>query len=360
MKPVRKTMNTPAPPKLGNVIDVDPAWVAKVTEAALEPELPIVDPHHHLWQRAGNDYMFHDLLADTRTGHKRRRHGVRRLPFDVSQGRPTGAALRRRDRIRQTAWRRCAPSGLYGDLRACAAIVSHVDLRLGAKAGAAFDAQIAAGNGRFIGIRYQTGLDKDPRNPPDPHQPDARPDGRQDLAGKVFRELDKRGLAFDSWTYHPQLAEVGDLAAAFPNTQIVLDHVGGPLGYASYASRHDEVFATWKKSMAELARRPNITVKVGRARHGDGLVRFLPAAVAAQLADAGRRLQALGRDLHRAVSAPIAACFESNFPVDKITSGYGVLWNAFKRLSAKASAAEKTALFSGTAARVYKLDLSTR
>ena len=49
--------------------------------------------------------------------------------------------------------------------------------------------------------------------------------------------------------------------------------------------------------------------------------------------------------------------FESNFPVDKITSGYGVLWNAFKRLAAKASADEKTALFSGTAARVYKLAL---
>ena len=94
-------MNTPTPTPLGNVIAVDNAWVAKVTEEALEPGLPIVDPHHHLWQRAGNDYMFHDLLADTRTGHNIVGHGVRRLPFDVSQGRPGGAALYRRDRIRQ-------------------------------------------------------------------------------------------------------------------------------------------------------------------------------------------------------------------------------------------------------------------
>jgi L-fuconolactonase len=236
--------------------------------------------------------------------------------------------------------------------------VSHVDLRLGAKAGAVFDAQIAAGNGRFIGIRYQTGLDKDPgiratRTNPTPGL----------MADKTwregFRELDKRDLTFDSWTYHPQLAEVGDLAAAFPNTQIVLDHVGGPLGYASYASRHDEVFATWKKSMAELARRPNVTVKVGGLGMAMGWFDFYqrPSPPSSQmLADAFKPwvetcIELFGAD---------RCMFESNFPVDKITSGYGVLWNAFKRLAAKASAAEKTALFSGTAARVYKLDLSTR
>jgi L-fuconolactonase len=350
-------MNTPAPPTLGNVIDVDPAWVAKVTEEALEPSLPIVDPHHHLWQRAGNDYMFHDLLADTRTGH----NIVATVFVDChSMYRKAGPPELRcvgETEFANGVAAMCA-SGLYGGLRACSAIVSHVDLRLGAKAGAVFDAQIAAGNGRFIGIRYQTGLDKDPgiratRTNPTPGL----------MADKTwregFRELDKRGLTFDSWTYHPQLAEVGDLAAAFPNTQIVLDHVGGPLGYASYASRHDEVFATWKKSMAELARRPNVTVKVGGLGMAMGWFDFYqrPSPPSSQmLADAFKPwvetcIELFGAD---------RCMFESNFPVDKITSGYGVLWNAFKRLAAKASAAEKTALFSGTAARVYKLDLSTR
>ena len=145
-------MATPSP-SLGNVIAVDNAWVAKVTEAALEPELPIVDPHHHLWQRPGNDYLFHDLLADTRTGH----NIVATVFVDChSMYRKDGPAELRC--VGETEFANgvaaMSASGLYGNLCACAAIVSHVDLRLGARAGAVFDAQIAAGNGRFVGIRY--------------------------------------------------------------------------------------------------------------------------------------------------------------------------------------------------------------
>ena len=151
-------MNTPAPASLGNVIAVDNAWVAKGTEEALEPALPIVDPHHHLWQRPGNDYMFPDLLADTETDH----NIVATVFVDChSMYRKAGPPELRC--IGETEFANgvaaMSASGIYGNLRACAAIVSHVDLRLGAKAGAVFDAQIAAGNGRFIGIRYQTGLD---------------------------------------------------------------------------------------------------------------------------------------------------------------------------------------------------------
>ena len=254
-------MTTPTAPALGNVVPVDLAWVAKVTEEALDPTLPIVDPHHHLWQRADNDYMFHDLLADTRTGH----NIVATVFVDChSMYRKEGPAELRC--VGETEFANgvaaMSASGIYGDLRACAKIVSHVDLRLGAKAGAVFDAQIAAGNGRFVGIRYQTGLDKDPGIRATRTNP--TPGLMADATWRAgFRELARRDLTFDAWAYHPQLAEVGDLAAAFPDTQIVLDHIGGPLGYASYAGRHAEVFATWKKSMAELARRPNVSVKVG-------------------------------------------------------------------------------------------------
>lgn len=340
--------------KLGNVIAPNLEWVAKVTEEALEPALPIVDPHHHLWQRTGNDYMFHDLLADTQTGH----NIVATVFVDChSMYRKDGPAELRC--LGETEFANgvaaMSASGLYGNLRACAGIVSHVDLRLGAKAGAVFDAQIAAGNGRFRGIRYQTGLDKDPgiratrTNPTPGLMADA-------TWREGFRELDRRGLTFDSWAYHPQIGEVADLASAFPNTQIVLDHVGGPLGYASYASRHDEVFVTWKKSMTELARRPNVTVKVGGLGMAMGWFDFYERPVppgSEELAKAFKpwvetTVEIFGAD---------RCMFESNFPVDKITSGYGVLWNAFKRLAAGASAAEKTALFSGTAARVYKLAL---
>ena len=344
-----------APAELGNVMVPDLAWVAKVSEPALEPDLPIVDPHHHLWQRTGNDYLFHDLLADTQTGHNivgtvfvdchsmYRKEGPAELRCTGETEFANGVAA-------------MSASGIYGNLRACKGIVSHVDLRLGAKAGPVFDAQIAAGNGRFKGIRYQTGWDADPgiRN--------SRTDPTAELTRdrtwrEGFVELARRDLTFDAWAYHPQLAEVGDLAAAFPNTQIVLDHVGGPLGYASYASRHEEVFATWKKSMAELARRPNVTVKVGGMGMAMGWYEFYkrPAPPSSQ-------------EMTQAFKPWVETCielfgaercmFESNFPVDKITSGYGVLWNAFKRLAAKASPAEKTALFSGTAARVYRIALA--
>ena len=293
-------MNTPAPPKLGNVIDVDPAWVARVTEEALEPALPIVDPHHHLWQRAGNDYMFHDLLADTQTGH----NIVATVFVDChsmyrKEGPPELRCVGETEFANGVA--AMSASGLYGNLRACAGIVSHVDLRLGAKAGAVFDAQIAAGNGRFIGIRYQTGLDKDPGIRPTRTNPTPGL-----MADKTWREgfARARPSAASPSTpglYHPQLAEVADLAAAFPRHLDRPRPCRRPAGLRLLRQpprrglRHLEEVDGRAGAPAQRHR------EGGRARHGDGLVRFLPAAGAAQLADAGRRLQALGRDLHRAV-----------------------------------------------------------
>ena len=342
-------------PKLGNVIAPDLAWVATHSEPALEPDLPIVDPHHHLWQRAGNDYMFHDLLADTKTGH----NIVGTVFVDChSMYRKEGPAELRC--IGETEFANgvaaMSASGIYGNLRACAGIVSHVDLRLGSRAGAVFDAQIAAGNGRFKGIRYQTGWDADPgiRN----SRTDPTPELTRDKTWREgFKELARRDLTFDAWLYHPQLGEIAELADAFPGTSIVLDHIGGPLGYAGYAGRHDEVRSVWKKAMTELAKRPNINVKVGGLGMAMGWFDFYqrPAPPnSQQLAEAFRPWVETCIDLFGANRC----MFESNFPVDKITSGYGVLWNAFKRLAAKASASEKTALFSGTAARVYKLALT--
>jgi L-fuconolactonase len=342
-------------PALGNVIAPDPKWAAQTEEAALEPGLPIVDPHHHLWQRAGNDYLFHDLLADTQEGH----NVVATVFVDChSMYRKDGPAELRCTGETEFANGVAAmsASGLYGNLRACAGIVSHVDLRLGAKAGPVFDAQIAAGNGRFKGIRHQTGWDADPgiRN--------SRTDPTAELTRdktwrEGFRELAKRKLTFDAWLYHPQLGEIAELADAFPDTTIILNHVGGPLGYAGYASRHDEARAAWKKVMVELAKRRNIVVKVGGLGMAMGWFDFYQ-----------RPKPPGSEELAKGFKPWVETCvelfgadrcmFESNFPVDKITSGYGVLWNAFKRLAAGCSAAEKTALFSGTAARVYTLALA--
>jgi L-fuconolactonase len=339
---------------LGNVIAPDPKWVAQTKEEALEPALPIVDPHHHLWQRAGNDYLFHDLLADTQEGH----NVVATVFVDChSMYRKDGPAELRCTGETEFANGVAAmsASGLYGNLRACAGIVSHVDLRLGAKAGAVFDAQIAAGNGRFKGIRYQTGWDADPgiRN----SRTDPTPELTRDKTWREgFKELSHRKLTFDAWLYHPQLGEIAELADAFPETTIILDHVGGPLGYAGYSGRHDEVRASWKKVMTDLSKRRNIVLKVGGLGMAMGWFDFYqrPKPPGSEELAKGFKpwvetcIELFGAD---------RCMFESNFPVDKITTGYGVLWNAFKRLAAGCSATEKTALFSGTAARVYSLKL---
>jgi len=340
------------PPELGNVLPPDPEWAAQRPEPALEPGLPIIDPHHHLWDRPGNVYLLPDLLADTNSGHNivgtvyvdcranYRADGPRELA-------PVGETEFANGVAAMTA------SGQYGSIRACAGIVSYADLRLGARARDVLEAQMRAGNGRFRGIRYATGWDASEEirrthtNPP-----------KGLMADRTWREgfaqLAPLGLSFDAWLYHPQIGELADLAAAFPDTTIVLDHVGGPLGYGPYAARHDAAFADWQRAMAELARRPNVTVKLGGLGMAMGWFDFYRGAEppdSVTLAAAYRPWIEITIGLFGADRC----MFESNFPVDKISSGYGVLWNAFKRLAAGASAAERTALFSGTARRVYRL-----
>ena len=346
---------TNAQPRLGNsLMPPDPEWLAKVSEPALEPDLPIVDPHHHLWERGDMIYMYRDLLEDLRAGH----NVVATVFVDCrSMYRKEGPQEMRP--IGETEFvngvAAMFASGSYGAPRACAGIVSYADLRLGNRAREVLEAQMAAGNGRFRGIRYATGWDsheairRTHANPPQGLMADR-------TWREGFAQLGKLGLTFDAWLYHPQLGELADLAGAFPDTAIVLDHVGGPLGYGPYASRHAEEFAAWKAAMAGLAKRPNVAVKVGGLGMPMGWFDFYdrPSPPTSQmLADAFRPWVDTCIELFGAERC----MFESNFPVDKVTSSYAVLWNAFKRLAATASAAEKTALFSGTAARVYKLAL---
>jgi predicted TIM-barrel fold metal-dependent hydrolase len=244
-------------------------------------------------------------------------------------------------------------SGNYGKTRVAAGIVGAADLTLGDRVEPVLLAQLRAGGGRFRGVRHSAGWDPDPsignsRTDMQPHLY-ARPDFRAGLA-----RLSALGLSFDAWLYHPQLADVIELARAFPATPIVMGHVGGFLGYGPYAGKRDAEFAAWKRAMAELAQCRNVVVKLG------GMVN-----------------RGAGFDFHTAAGAPsseaiaaiwrphIETCielfgarrcmFESNFPVDKMAVGYVQLWNAFKRIAAGASPDEKQALFAGTAARVYRL-----
>jgi L-fuconolactonase len=338
----------------------------------IEPDLPIVDPHHHLWDRrqfpmpADGAYPFEKALSLSRL------YLLDQLNADIEAGHNVVAtvfvecgAFYRADGpaslrpVGETEFvngvAAMSASGLYGSARACAGIVGHADLTLGAAVRPVLEAHMAAAPARFRGIRHSPAWDADShvlgilqRNPP---QLLASPAYRAGLA-----EMAALGLSWDCWLLAPQLPDLIDVARAFPDLTIICDHVATPLGTASYAGQRDAGFAAWAADIRTLASCPNVVMKLGGlAMPFAGFASFMadPPATATTLAEEWRPwietcIEAFG---------PARAMFESNFPVDRGTCDYATLWNAFKLLAAGASADEKAALFSGTAARVYRLSI---
>jgi predicted TIM-barrel fold metal-dependent hydrolase len=347
-----------------------------MSEPILEPDLPIVDPHHHLWDRRAavsnlppSDHGFVDILRTVP------RYLLDELLADVA-----GAG----HNVRATVYMECGAmyradgpdalkcvgetefvngvaamtaSGIYGEVRACAGIVGHVDLRIGDAAEDVLRSHVAAGHGRFRGIRHSAAYDDDlevlgplsRRNQPGLYRDAKFRDG--------FKHLHKLGLSFDAWLLEPQLGDLIDLARAFGDTTIVLDHVGTPLGLGRYKGKREERFAIWRGNIQTLAKCSNVNVKVG------GLP--MPfCGFRAHMEGPDETSETLAAQWKPYVETCIEAfgaqrcMFESNFPVDRFGATYAALWNAFKRLAKNYSADEKTALFSGTAKRVYRLNVS--
>jgi predicted TIM-barrel fold metal-dependent hydrolase len=244
-------------------------------------------------------------------------------------------------------------SGAYGPTRVCAGIVGFADMRLGTHVRPVIEAHIAAGGGRFRGIRNQMSWHADYRlkNPRGLNAPQVLfdPQVRRGVAS-----LAEYGLAFDVHLLFTQLPELTDLARNVPQTTIVLDHIGSPVHTGPYAGRRDEVLAAWTSGMRELARAPNVVVKIG----GLGMETM---GIKEQLGEArpsSERLAELWRPYIETcveLFGPARCMFESNFPPDKKTCDFGIMWNAFKRVAAQYTAAERVALFSGTAAATYRL-----
>ena len=244
-------------------------------------------------------------------------------------------------------------SGCYGPVRIAAGIVGTANLLLGEAVGTVLDAEATAGGGRFRGIRL--GATWDPHDEIPNHRTNP-PQGlllREDFRAG-FAQLAPRQLSFEAWCFHHQIPEVTDLARAFPETTIVLNHFGGPIGIGPYAAKADEVFAAWRGHVAELATCPNVVAKLGglnMSLNGFGWEAKPRPPTSQELVDATRRyydyaLEKFGVD---------RCMFESNFPVDKVSCSYVVLWNAFKRIATGCSETEKAKLFHDTAARVYRL-----
>jgi L-fuconolactonase len=324
-------------------------WLTLTTEEVIDPGLLICDPHHHLWKDRFGPYLVDQLHADTAAGH----NVVSTVYIEAAvEYRDDGPAELQPVGETEFATAQARHSESTGGARV-AAIVSFADVTLGERVEPVLAEHASAGDGLFRGVRYQAAWDPSPEVKP-------ALTGSPGLLGRAdFRAglnvLAQMGLVFDAWVYHPQIREVTELARALPDLTIVLEHLGGPLGIGPYAGRRNEVREAWRPAIAEVASCPNVVMKLG----GIGMGRY-------GLDWPGHPAPPTSEELAAAWEPEVHWCieqfgsdrcmFESNFPVDGEATSYLVLWNAFKRLAAGASAGEKADLFHGTATRVYCLD----
>jgi predicted TIM-barrel fold metal-dependent hydrolase len=345
---------TPTPGMPAVQAPVRQEWLLKRHEEIIEPELPIIDPHHHLWDRPNYRYLFPELLADVGSGHNIRAtcYEQAREMYRVS-GPDELKSLGETEFVSGVA--AMSESGKYGPTRCIAGIIGFVDLQLGSRAKGVLERHIAVSDGRLRAIRNGSTWSDDPTLKTFTA---GSPKGL--LLDNNFREgfaaLAPLGLAFDGWMFQTQLDDLVDLARAFPQTTIVLNHVGGPLAIGPYAGKREEAFTEWRDRIRKIAALPNTHVKLGGL--GMKMIGFTfyenPDPPSSQDLEKAWRpyietcIEAFG---------PQRSMFESNFPVDKGTCSYQVLWNTFKRIAAGYSPDEKTALFSGTAAKAYRLTL---
>ncbi len=333
-------------------------WLDLTREATLEPEVPICDPHHHFWDfRTARipyqRYLLHELAADINSGHN-----VRSTVFIEARSmyrsdgpeemRPVGEV----EFVQGLA--AASASGLYGSGRAAAAIVGHANLNLGERVEPVLQALQAASPNRFRGIRHSVTWDPHPEV-----ENTAAHNVEGQLASADFRAgarvLARMGLSLEGWLYFPQLPELAELAKAVPDLTIILNHIGGLLRDGPYANRDDEVVSTWRSGISAVAACPNVYIKlggIGMPRTGfDWHARKEPIGS-----------EELGRSMAPFMTycieqfGPARCTFESNFPVDKVSYSYNVMYNAFKRLSKGYSATERASMFHDTAVLVYRID----
>ena len=331
-------------------------WLAQIQETTLEPNLPIIDPHHHLWHfktsNSDHRYLLEDLLVDTNSGHN-----IVSTVFVECSAMWRADGLEEMKVVGETEFANgiaaMSASGIYGDTKVAAGIVGTANLTLGANVGTVLDEHIRLGGGRFRGIRYIATNDPNSEirngyNNPSP---------KLYLESKFregFAELNKRELTFEGWCFHHQIPYLTNLARSFPNIIIILDHFGGPIGIGPYASKRAEVFEIWKNNISELAECENVVAKLGGINmkiNGFGWHKNSRPPSSKELFKATQSYYE-----HTLDCFGVDRClFESNFPVDKISCSYNTLWNSFKRLTKNFSSDEKAKLYHDNAARVYRL-----
>lgn len=323
-------------------------WLDQVREPIIDPDRPIVDPHHHLWRSPDWTYVLEHLWADTGSGHN-----ITKTVFLECRAsyhtngpehlKPVGETVFVEEMASES---RDAPGSEI------AGIVAHADLT-NPHLDEVLDAHEAAGKGLFKGIRHSIARDPHPEHLAIPGR------GAEGLStNSAFRQglarLGERNLLYETWLYHHQILDFKDLANAAPDTTIVLDHCGTPIGVGPYADQREEIFTQWKEDIARVAECSNVVAKLGGLAMPDNGFgwdkRDLPASsdefVEAQAPYYHHMIKCFGHE---------RCMFESNFPVDRTSISYHVLWNGLKKIAASYGEEEQTAMFSETATRVYNL-----
>ncbi len=329
-----------------------PEWLAQVTEEIIESDRPIIDPHHHLWARPARwgSYLLDDLWADTGSGHNIEKTVFVECNANYREDGPDH--LKPIGETEFVAGVAAASADVQGSAT-IAGIVAHADLTLGDSLAEVLDAHEAAGAGLFRGIRHAgphdaTGaLTNSGRRQPGNIYAD------EDFRAGVIA-LGKRGLSYDTWHFFHQNQDYAALARAVPETTMILDHFGTPLGIGPYRDRVEEIFEQWQGDIADIAACPNVVAKIGGLAmpdNGFGWDKDAQPPTSDEFAEAQKRYY-----LHTIECfGPERCMFESNFPVDKLSISYQVLWNGLKKIVADFSEDEKHAMFYGTAARVYRV-----
>ena len=333
-------------------------WLDQVEEEIIDPDLKIVDPHHHLWPAPSrsegvppeNRYLLKDLWKDTDSGHNL----VKTVFVECGQGFfETGLKAMKPVGETKFVCEVAEQAKLSLSKAQIEGIVSHADMMLGSSVREVLEAHIEYGKGRFKGIRHGASWDESEeiRNS---HSNPIRHIYLDDQFQQGIEQLDLLNLTLDAWNYHSQINELKQLAKAFPNLKIVQNHFGGPLGIGPYKDKKEEVFSVWSEAINELAECKNVYLKIGGLAmpiNGWGWHKRSKPATSDELVESHGKYY-----LHAIKSFGSTRCmFESNFPVDKRSISYPVLWNAFKKISLEFSDEEKDYLFSKTAEEFYSI-----
>lgn len=318
-------------------------------EEIIDPEIAICDPHHHLWYESDARYHLNDFLKDVTSGHNVVKSIFIESRLMLDKSAPTALQpVGETEFVKRTVAQVRDRTGI--DI--AAGIVGFADLTLGGRVNPVLESHIIKSDNKFRGVRHTCAWDADPTFKSRHNA------ARGLLSDNKFREgfacLEKYQLNFDAWLFHPQLPELADLAKNYPETKIIINHTGGLLGIGPYTENRSGVIADWRKSIAALAKLPNVYIKLGGLGMSICGFGWSKRSIPPTSEELGKHMAPLY--LYCIEKFGVARCmFESNFPVDKSSYSYSALWNAFKRIVQKFSLSEKCALFHDTAVEVYHI-----